>query len=257
MRLSAIPRLVMKNRRAILACGSFIFGGLSFAKIWMSRHKIDEVLEETRERRQSEDKQVRREGNIEAFKKIAVIVVLPAIGMIGSMAMSLAAHNIATKEIKHAYDTVESISRVAVQNSFRDAEGNPITIQEVNQAREQQAIARGIPYEKFRLKISGEIFILPRTWRHTGIDDANDEIERIVENSDDRIINLGQIRTAIKPDAEYTGMDDTIIWDCSSIVDTIPSLSVVMPDRTYNDELMWEIVINGFPSIDGDTAICA
>lgn len=253
--MNKVLRIIVKNKRTLLTIGSYVLGFLSFGKIWKKRHEIDAVLDDTIERRRSEDKKVRREAKIETAKRLFPLLVGSVLGVAGSLFLGFTAHKVASAEIANACATAESMSRIVASSACVDKDGNPITIQELNESRNKEAVLSGVPFDKYFLCLTGEVFCLPRYWRQTGIDDANDEIEQLVMNSDDRVINLGQIRTAIKPDAEYTGIDDTIIWDCSDYHADIPSLVVTMPDGPHDGELMWEIHIDGMPCVDNDTAM--
>lgn len=249
MNLSRIPRMLVRHRRGLLTAGSFIVSGLSFIKIWRSRHEIDAILDDTRERRQSEDKKVRREANWEATKRITPIVVVPALGMVGSVVMGTTAHKLANAEIAHAYETIDSMSRIIT------SETTPETpIEAINAERLQESGRSSIPVDKYFLRATGEVFTLPRNWRtYGGVDEVNDEIEKVVHSSDLGVITLGQVRRIIKPDAEPIGTDDIITWSCNSIHDPIPYISVCLPDDVHGEgELMWEMRINGQMDIDYD-----
>lgn len=254
MNLSRIPRMLVRHRRGLLMAGSFIASGMSFIKIWRSRHAIDTILDETRERRKSEDKKVRREANWEATKRIAPIVALPTLGMVGSVVMGATAHKLANAEIAHACETIDSMSRIIT------SETTPETpIEEINARNIMESERSSIPIDKYFLRATGEVFCLPRNWRtYGGVDEVNDEIERIVQSSDLGTISLGQIRHLIKPDAEPIGTDDVIVWSCKSIHDMTPYISVSLPEDTHGEgELMWEIRINGQMDIDYDSACWA
>ena len=238
--------------------GSFVASGLSFAKIWKSRHEIDKILDDTRERRQSEDKEVRKEANWEAVKKITPIVAFPAAGIIGSVAMGVSAHSMANAEIANACATIDSMGRVLASESYanRPVGEGPNSIEAENEERIREAERRGIPFDKYFLRATGEVFCLPRSWRLTGIDDVNDMIEDAINSYGH--INLGTIRHMIKDDCSSIGVDDILCWEYRSYHDVIPHLTVTLPEETHGDgELMWEIRVEGNMCVDYDTAAWA
>ena len=252
MNLNVIPRTIMKHRRGLLAIGSFVASSLSFAKIWRSRHKIDEILDDTRERRKSEDKKVRREAQWETVKRLTPIVILPAFGMVGSIAMATAAHNVASAEIATYHAAADAAVRYNVTEHSNHQDGTTIDIQEENRKAYELAAKMNTPMEKYFFRPTGEILYFPKGWRHKEMLLINDDIE--TKSGIEGCITLGEIR-ALLGKTGGTFMDNSLKWYRQAVYDSPPVLEVWLPNDVYDDEVMWEMTVAGTPSIDPDVPI--
>lgn len=256
--MNKIIRVITKNKRTLLAIGSYVLGFFSFAKIWRSRHEIDAVLDDTKERRKSEDKKVRRAARLETFKRLVPILSIPVLSIIGSVFLGVSAHNVASAEIADAHRATDAVIRGVINdqarrdNTFVDIDNENLKAEAILASNPRKNYNPDDPIETFRFMPTGEILFFPRSWRFKGLDKINDDIERILENK--REVNLGELRELLGKTGP-TYLDEVVTWKWHSYHDTIPSLKYEVPREKYNNSLMWELRVDGVPNIDEDAFI--
>lgn len=242
-----IGKAIYKHRRGLLTLASFIFSGLSFGKIWKSRHEIDQIMEETAEARHSEDKEVRKEAKWQTMKKLAPKVLPSLLGLAVSTACAVGAHTIANAEIVHYHHVADEAIRMV-------AESDREVIEEGNARRKIVAETQGNLEEYFFIP-TGEVVYFPKYMdRDTLILDINIQIRRMIDNSGEGQITLGEIRRLLDlPEPNIA--DDAILWTRQNAL-AYPELVYMIPNDVHGDDkLMWELYVDGQVTLDSDAML--
>ena len=249
--MNKIIRVITKHKRTLLTIGSYVLGFFSFAKIWRSRHEIDAVLDDTKERRKSEDKKVRRAARLETFKRLVPILSIPVLSMVGSVFLGVSAHNVASAEIADAHRATDAVIRGVINDQAR-RDDTLVDIASENANTKALAANSTEEIEMFYFRPTGETMFFPKSWRHRGIDEVNDQIEQIVESKNE--ITVGEIRYLLgKTGSTY--LDKVLKWNWHTYHDTMPSLKIELPNDAYDDSLMWEISVDSTPYVDSEAYI--
>lgn len=225
------------NKRTVLTIVSAVSFIASGIHLWRSRHKIDAVLDDTREARHSEDKEVKKEANWTCVKRIAPIVAPVAVGAVVGIASACGVHASFVDEMNQARATIDTLGRAVVREP----------VNELN-SRYESEHRDDITLTRYVLAINGEEFWLPRD----GIDDFLRNINKMIKNdlNANEYVNLGGIRYHLGH-TDSLPIDETFEW----LPNDEPELRVRLP-RTgrgmYGDELIWEIYIDATMHVIGD-----
>ena len=239
-------RLLIRNKRAVMTFASYVSAGFGFVHIWRKRKEIDQILDESREARHSEDKQVRREANWDTTKKL-VPVLAPSVLTIGLGAIGIGVtHYETAREIHHIQTTTEQLSAAMVNGN-----NNLLQDTSIQQLPREDVIPPNM--RGYYFAMTGEILYLPKSWPDIEMLAVNKEIENMYKSSD-RGISLGDIRYAIGL-RDDTCIDDLLYFplNYAGRFDP-PQLEVRLPTemhgRGFQMDNMMEIHITGFMAID-------
>lgn len=225
------------NKRAVLTVVSAVSFIASGIHLWRSRHKIDAVLDETREERHSEDKEVKKEANWTCVKKLAPIVAPMAVGAVVGIASACGVHATFIEEMNEARATIDTLGRAVAREP----------VDEINNRYERRN-EDCIELEKYVFALNGENFWFPKGEINKILTQCNKEIGNKLENED--TINLGDIRYMLGH-SDSLPIDEAFEWRPQDK----PLLKLRLPSsgRGLNgDELMWEIYIDATVHVIGD-----
>ena len=117
---------VIRKKRIILTITSLVGLGASIYTSIKASEEVKEILNDTKERRHSEDKKVRRDANIETIKR-AIPAVAPAVMATGLTAGSIIGEQMAgTAEINTAMNMANMFGQQLCQNelALKKSEGD-------------------------------------------------------------------------------------------------------------------------------------